>query len=78
MINPMKLMQIKGMWDQFTSNHPKFPMFLSAVNSRGIKDGTIVDITVIDPDGEKMQTNIKISASDMQLFEQLKNFSADN
>jgi len=75
MINPMKLMQVKELWDKFTNNHPKFPMFLSAVSRNKIKEGTIIDVTIIDPSGEKMQTNIKVTASDIELFEELKGLS---
>lgn len=72
MINPMKIMQIKGMWDKFTSNHPKFPRFLAAVSTNGIQEGTIIDITITEPNGEKMESNLKISAEDLELFRQLK------
>ena len=77
MINPMKLMQLKELWDKFKNNHPKFPMFLSAMNQNGIREGTVIDITIQEPDGEKIQSNLKITASDMELFEQLKGISSD-
>ena len=75
MVNPMGLFQLKSLWDKFRENHPKFPMFLSALQKNGIKEGTIIEITITEPDGEKIQSNIKISASDLELFEQLKNIS---
>ncbi|MBQ7429015.1 MAG: hypothetical protein IJV29_05060 [Butyrivibrio sp.] len=76
MVNPMGLFQLKSLWDKFRENHPKFPMFLSALQKNGIKEGTIIEITITEPDGEKIQSNIKISASDLELFEQLKNISS--
>ena len=75
MMNPMGLFQLKSLWDKFQANHPKFPMFLSALQTNGIKEGTIIDITITEPDGEKIQSNLKITASDMELFEQLKQLS---
>ena len=72
----MGLFQLKSLWDKFRENHPKFPMFLSALQKNGIKEGTIIEITITEPDGEKIQSNIKISASDLELFEQLKNISS--
>ena len=66
------VMKIKGAWDTFTKNHPKFPMFLSALSKKGVKEGTIMEISITDPDGTVMNTNIKVTASDLQLFESLK------
>ena len=42
MVNPMGLFQLKSLWDKFRENHPKFPMFLSALQKNGIKEGTII------------------------------------
>ncbi len=75
MMNPMGLFQLKSLWDKFQANHPKFPLFLTALQKNGIKEGTIIDITITEPDGEKIQSNLKITASDMELFEQLKQLS---
>jgi len=77
MVNPMGLFQIKSLWDKFQANHPKFPMFLSALQQNGIKEGTIIEITITEPDGEKIQSNLKITASDMDLYEQLKQISSN-
>lgn len=72
MNNIEAIMKLKGAWDTFRNNHPKFPMFLDAVKRKGIKEGTIVAISITDPDGTHMDTNIKVSASDLELFESLK------
>ena len=32
--------------NKFTANHPKFAAFLKAVFSRGIEEGTVIEITV--------------------------------
>ena len=71
-MNPTMLFKMKGMWDKFTANHPKFPMFLRAVQQKGIQEGTILAMSVTTPPGEKIETNIKLTASDMALFEELK------
>ena len=44
-MNPMMLMQIKGMLDDFKRNHPKVPMFFSAA-AQSIGEGSIIEITV--------------------------------
>lgn len=72
-MNPQNLMALMGAWNEFTSNHPKFPAFIQAINSNGIKEDCIIEISVTDPDGKKIETNIKVKGSDIQLFETIKN-----
>jgi len=67
------LIKLKGAWDTFTMNHPKFPMFLKAMKSTGIKEGSVIAVSITDPDGKCIDTNIKVTASDLELFETLKN-----
>lgn len=67
------IMKLKDAWQTFATNHPKFPMFLNAVRKKGIKEGTVMEIKFIDPDGSEMTTNIKVTASDMELFEVIRN-----
>ena len=66
------MMKIKGAWDTFTRNHPKFPQFLGAVQRRGIPEGTIMAVTITYPDGQVMDTNIKVTQSDLDLFETIR------
>ena len=73
MKNPAALFKIKGLWDEFAKNHPKFPLFLNALMNSGIREGSVLEIQVTQPDGEQMKTNIKVSQSDLELFEQMKN-----
>lgn len=72
MKNPAALFKVKGLWEQFVQNHPKFPMFLNAVKAKGIPVDSVIEVKVIQPDGEEMKTNIKITSSDMELLEQLR------
>lgn len=71
MINPAKLLKLKGAWETFSQNHPKFAMFIHAVPSHGIKEGAIVEIKVTNPSGQIISTNVKITESDMELFQSL-------
>jgi hypothetical protein len=72
MKNPTALFKVKGLWEQFVQNHPKFPMFLNAVKAKGIPVDSVIEVKIIQPDGEEMKTNIKITSSDMELLEQLR------
>ncbi len=73
MLNPTLLFKIKGAWDTFSANHPKFPLFIKAVQQSGIKEDSIVEIAFVSPDGKRLETNVKLTASDMELIDILKN-----
>ncbi len=73
-MNPMMLMQMKGMLDTFTKNHPKVPMFFNAA-AQNIAEGSIIEMAVISPEGKKICTNMKVTADDLRLVEQIKNMS---
>lgn len=72
MINPAVLLKLKGAWDKFSANHPKFPMFLKAASQNAIEEGSIIEIAITDSEGRKIDTNLMIKAEDMELFESLK------
>ncbi len=71
--NPAALLQMMNLWNRFEKNHPKFPMFLKAVAQKGIKEGSIIEIKVTTADGENFDSNLKVSAEDMELVAQMKN-----
>ena len=66
-------MQFQKMWTDFTSRHPKFPLFLNAVSQHGIEEGTIIEVQIKRPDGKEFATNLKIAKEDMELFQSMKN-----
>ncbi len=76
-INPMALLGLKGDFDKFKDNHPKFLQFAKAFTRAGIQEGTIMECKVITADGQELQTNIQITADDLELFEKLKNLRQD-
>lgn len=70
-MNPMKLMKIKKMWEDFQFNHPKFPMFIKAVQREGVKEDSVVEINITNPDGKVLTSNIKLDKSDIEMLEEL-------
>ena len=68
----MDILKFKGMWDEFTRRHPKFPLFLNAVTQNGITEGTVIEIQIKKPDGTELASNLKISKEDMELFQKLR------
>lgn len=61
-----------GAWNKFKSNHPKFPAFLQAVSRRGFKEDMVIEIIVTEPDGERIETSIKVQPGDVELLNNLK------
>lgn len=72
MMNPASIMKLMKAKNQFTNNHPKFVAFLNMIFSRGITEGTIIEITVTRPGEEPITSNMKVQPSDIELMEELK------
>ncbi len=78
MLNNMgQMMKIMGAWNKFKNNHPKFPAFLKAVQKRGFKEDMIIEMIVTEPDGEKIETSLKLSAQDIAAIEELRNLRSE-
>lgn len=76
-MNPLDLIQLKTSYDTFKKNHPKFPLFLNAVAQHGLDEGTIIEISVKPSEGKEYSTNLKLTATDLQLFHDIKrNFTS--
>ena len=76
MMNPMALMKIKNAMTTFQNNHPKFVQFFQVVLAGGtVTEGTIIEITVTKPGEEPITTNMKVQASDVELFNSLKDLN---
>lgn len=75
MVNPGKLLKLKGSWDAFVANHPKFPLFLNAVKKSGIVEGSIIEITVTTPTGEKINSNVRLTQSDIEAIRNITELS---
>ena len=65
------MMKIMNAGNTFKQNHPKFPAFCNAVSKRGIREGSILEVTYISPEGEKLTTNIKVLPSDIELLREI-------
>ena len=71
MFNPANLFKLKQSKDTFVKNHPKFPLFLQAVQKDSLKAGTIIEIKVMKENGETLTTNVKLMDSDIQLMDEI-------
>ena len=68
-------LKIMNARNKFVENHPKFAAFLNAVFSAGIREGTVIEITVTKPGEEPITTNTKVLQSDLDLLDELKNLA---
>lgn len=71
-MNPQNMMQMLSAFNTFKNNHPKVVSFVSHFINGGIPEGTIIEMTVTRPGEESVTTNMKVTASDISLFESLK------
>lgn len=70
-LNPMQLFKMKGMWDDFTRRHPKFPAFLKAMTQGAITEGSVLEITITTADGRTISSNLKVTKEDMEMLSEL-------
>jgi hypothetical protein len=75
MINPTKLFKIKSALGVFTQNHPKFQKYLEAVRQNALQEGTVIEFNVTTADGQTLNSNIKLTQSDIELLQDLSELS---
>ena len=66
------MMKMGGMWMKFTKNHPKFPQFIKSIQKNGMPVDSIIDIKITYPDGKVIDSNLKLTQTDLALLEELK------
>lgn len=71
-MNPAAMMKVMGAVNTFKANHPKFMSFLNYVFVGGFPEGTVIEITVTKPGQEPITSNMKVTQSDLELFDSLK------
>lgn len=71
-MNPAAMMKVMNAMNTFKGNHPKFMAFLNYVIAGGFPEGTVIEITVTKPDQEPITSNMRVTQSDLDLFDSLK------
>ena len=75
MMNIGSLGKIMKAKEVFTANHPKFVAFLNRCFAGGLREGTVIEITVTNPGEQPITSNIKVQQSDLELLSELKDIS---
>ena len=71
MVDFGNMMKFVGAWNSFKENHPKFPAFCKAVAQKALKEDTVIEIVVTTPENERIETSLKVKASDLELLKSL-------
>lgn len=71
MMNPMAMMQMKKHFEKFSANHPRVVQFFQVVPGR-IQPGSVIEVTIKDPSGQEISTNMRVTEDDMELIRQLQ------
>lgn len=59
---------LKRSWKAFCSAHPELGDFLSQLRSRSINGGSGLRLSFSDTDGQTLETELKLSSSDMEMI----------
>lgn len=71
-MNPMEMMKIAQAWQTFSANHPKFLPFVNAVSQGALVEGSVIEIAVSTPEGKKLESNLKLTQSDLEFLALMK------
>ena len=67
-MNPVDLFRLAEARKKFNANHPKFGPFLKAAYEYGLREGSMIYISVTPPGGTKIETNLIVQDSDMEML----------
>ena len=65
-MNPMMLMQLQQRLQTFQADHPKVGPFFMAVKDNALEEGAVFAVKVTTPDGKTLESNIKLTANDIE------------
>ena len=71
-MNPMEMMKIAQACQTFSANHPKFLPFVNAVSQGALVEGSVIEIAVTTPEGKKLESNLKLTQSDLEFLALMK------
>ena len=72
-MNPALLLQLQQRLGVFQQDHPKVLPFFRAVGENAVTEGTVFAIKVTTPEGNVIESNIKLTANDIETINMIKN-----
>ena len=77
-MNPMMLMQLQQRIQTFQQDHPKVMPFMMAVKDNALTEGSVIAMKVTTPDGKTLESNIKLTANDIETIRMMTDPSMQN
>ncbi len=71
-MNPMDMMKISKLFQGFKARHPKVVSFTDAAKGKIIQ-GSVLEMSITDPNGQTISTNMKVQQEDLELFAMMMN-----
>lgn len=71
-MNPMEMMQFAKDIESFKQNHPKVAKFLAIEFSKGLPEGSILELKIIRPGEEERISNMRVLPEDRSLANRFK------
>ena len=71
-MNPMEMMQFAKDIESFKQNHPKVAKFLAIEFSKGLPEGSILELKIIRPGEEERISNMRVLPKDRSLANRFK------
>lgn len=71
-MNPLAMMKIGERIRIFGEQHPRAVSFLKNLSRHGISEGSILELKVINSDGQEFLANIRITQEDLKTLEMFK------
>lgn len=68
----MEMMKVATRMKKFQEQHPKAIAFLQFVGQNAIKEDSVIAVKVTDPEGKEYESNIRITADDLETIQILK------
>ena len=71
-MNPSKLVRLKAEWEGFSARHPKLIRYFETLAKREVVPGTVLEVTVTEPDGTPLHANARLSEEDADFLADLQ------
>ena len=71
-ISPVTILKLMNEKKQFEKRHPRVVSFVNQHLLSPLPEGTVLEISITRPGSAPVTTNMKITAEDQALFEELK------
>lgn len=68
-MNP--LFRLKSDLKTFEKEHPKFHAFLRYAADSGMREGTVIEVTLRQPDGQSTHANLRLTEHDAKTLRHL-------